>query len=278
VSAYRPSPRPTFDRPTAIARTDATRHVWGDAEAGEVADWIYASTDRIHCLVFGLPPGGGFRHSRQHPTVFAADELLAVLQGVMALANPETGEVVRVPAGEFAFFGRDTWHHAFAHGGEPLRVLELFAPPPAAGTSGAYARTRPYLERSVYGDDDVLGRLPPDGQSVRTLHRLSERDAVWRRELGVLEGLLVSTENLTAGVLEVDPGQSAAMHDHGGDEMLYLVSGSLDVRAVRGDAVHVLELAPDGAAYVPAGWQHEYRNTGGATARALFGVAPAYRS
>jgi mannose-6-phosphate isomerase-like protein (cupin superfamily) len=276
MSAYRPSPRPTFDRPTAIPVAAATRHVWGDQEAGEVADWIYASTDRIHCLVFGLPPGGAFRHSRQHPTVFAADEVLAVLQGVMALANPETGEVVRVPAGEFAFFRRDTWHHAFAHGTEPLRVLELFAPPPAAGASGAYARTRPYLERSVYADDAVLGELQPGGQPPRTLHRLSERDAVWRRALGVLEGLLVSTEHLTAGVLEVDPGHSAALHRHGGDEVLYLVSGSLDVRATRGDEVHVLELAADGAAYVPAGWEHEYRNWGGATARAVFGVAPSY--
>jgi quercetin dioxygenase-like cupin family protein len=276
VSAYRPSPRPTFDRPTAIPRSQATRHVWGDAEAGEVADWIYASTERIHCLVFGLPPGGAFRHSRQHPTVFAADELLAVLQGTMALANPETGEVVRVPAGEFAVFGRDTWHHAFAHGPEPLRVLELFAPPPAAGASGAYARTRPYLEQARYSQEGLLGSLLPGGARPRTLHRLDERDAVWRRELGLLEGLLVSTPQLTAGLLEVDPGPASALHAHGGDEILYLLSGTLDVRAVQGDAVHVLELSPDAVAYVPAGWQHEYRNVGAATARAVFGVAPAY--
>jgi uncharacterized cupin superfamily protein len=142
---YSPSPRPTFDGPALISRADVTRHVWGDPEAGEVADLIYASTERIHCLVFGLPVGGAFTHSPEFRTVFGADELLHVLSGTMLLADPETGEVQRVAAGQSVTFGPDTWHHAFAHGGEPLRVLELFAPPPSAGTSGAYARTKPYL-------------------------------------------------------------------------------------------------------------------------------------
>ena len=48
------SPRPTFDGPALIRRADVTRHVWGDPEAGEVFDWIYASTDKVHMLVFGL--------------------------------------------------------------------------------------------------------------------------------------------------------------------------------------------------------------------------------
>jgi quercetin dioxygenase-like cupin family protein len=275
VSRYRPSPRPTFAGPAAIPRRAATLHVWGDPEAGEVADWIYASTERIHCLVFGLAPGGAFRHSREHRTVFAADELLWVLDGTMAIANPETGEVARVPAGEAVFFRRDTWHHAFAHGGTPLRVLELFAPPPAAGTSGAYARTRPYLEEGRYADDAVLGALPLERPPARTLHRLGERDAVWRREGDALVGLLASTEHLTAGIVEVDPGGCSARHAHGGDEVLYVLSGSLHVRAWDGDAVHVFELAPDDACYLPAGCEHEYRAYAGPV-RAVFGVAPSY--
>ena len=69
------------------------------------------------------------------------------------LANPETGEIVRAEPGESVFFRRDTWHHGFSYGDEPLRVLEFFAPPPATGTSGAYAQTQPYLEVSTYADD-----------------------------------------------------------------------------------------------------------------------------
>ncbi len=143
TGSYRASPRPTFDEPTRISRGTATRHIWGDPQSGEVADWIYVSSRYIHALVFELEPHGAFRHSRDHRTIFAADELLYVLEGVMAIANPETGEVCRVPAGESVFFRRDTWHHAFAHGEGPLRVLELFSPPPSTGSSGAYAERGP---------------------------------------------------------------------------------------------------------------------------------------
>ena len=78
---YAPSPRPTFDGPAHIPYAQVTRHLWGDATSGEVADWIYVSSDRIHQLVFGLPPGGAFRHSDQFRTVFAADEVLYVVSG-----------------------------------------------------------------------------------------------------------------------------------------------------------------------------------------------------
>ena len=131
MTTYRPSPRPTFDGPTAIPYASVTRHIWGDPEAGEVADWIYASTERVHALVFGLAPGTWFRHSPEFRTIFGADELLYVLRGTMVLANPETGEVLRVPRGGSAFFRADTWHHVHAHGNEELRVLELYAPPPS---------------------------------------------------------------------------------------------------------------------------------------------------
>jgi mannose-6-phosphate isomerase-like protein (cupin superfamily) len=194
VTAYRPSPRPTFDGPAAIPYASVTRHIWGDPEAGEVADWIYASTERVHALVFGLAPGAWFRHSPEFRTIFGADELLYVLRGTMVIANPETGEVLRVPRGGSAFFRADTWHH----------------------------------------------------------------------------------EHLTAGVLELNPGEASLAHSHGGDEVVYAVEGVLHVRAFGPEGTSVFELAPDDAAYIPQGVAHEYRNYGSEPLRALFGVAPAY--
>ena len=142
---YSPSPRPTFEGPALISAQTVTRHIWGDETSGEVADWIFASTALIHCLVFGLAPGHSFTHSPEYRTVFGADEVLTVLSGTLVLANPEVGEVQRIGAGQSVAFGADTWHHGFAHGPEALRVLEFLAPPPSAGTTGAYARTRDYL-------------------------------------------------------------------------------------------------------------------------------------
>ena len=91
----------------------------------------------VLCLVFGLPVNGAFRHSREFLTVFGADEWLCVLEGTLAISNPETGEVERIPTGGSVFLRKDTWHHAFACDGRPLKVVEFFSPPPSTGSSGA---------------------------------------------------------------------------------------------------------------------------------------------
>jgi quercetin dioxygenase-like cupin family protein len=275
AGGYSPSPRPAFDRPTAIREAAATRHVWGDAESGEVPDRIYASTDRIHALVFCLPPGGSFRHSPEYRTVFGADEVLHVLAGTMVAANPETGEVHRVERGERLLFGPGTWHHAFAHGDQGLEVLEFFAPPPSTGTSGAFARTRPYLEQSRYADDDALGQTPGE-RPPGTMRVLRAADVVWRRDLGVLTGIVASTEHLTVVTHELNAGEAAAAHAHGGDELLYVLAGTLWLRAWHGEEAHAFELGPGDACYVPMGDRHEYRNHGSKPAAAIAGIAPAY--
>jgi mannose-6-phosphate isomerase-like protein (cupin superfamily) len=273
---YSPSPRPSFDVPTLISRAGVTRHIWGDEEAGLVADWIYASTERVHALVFGLAQGQAFRHSREFRTVFGADEVLYVLAGTMILANPESGEVERVERGESIFFRADTWHHAFAHGSEPLRVLELFAPPPAAGASGAYSRTRPFLEASTYLDKSVLGNLPSAEGRARTLHPVTRANVACLLDGDALIGLQASTEHITVGTLSLSPGAASTIHEHGGDEVLYCLAGTLHVRAWFEDQTYVFELERDDAVLLPLGARHEYRNYGADVVEALFGVAPAY--
>ncbi|HEY8582401.1 MAG TPA: cupin domain-containing protein, partial [Capillimicrobium sp.] len=230
----------------------------------------------VHALVFGLPPGQGFRHSEDFRTVFGADEVLHVLEGTMIIADPENGEVQRVEAGQQVSFGRDTWHHAFAHGERPLRVLELFAPPPAAGASSAYAKTRPFLQESRYADDDRLGAWP-GGEPLRPrLRVIRAPDVLWRRDLGVLAGVLLSTPQLTVHTLELGPGEAALPHRHGGDELLFALEGPLWVRVWHEGAVSVFELEAEDACFIPEGADHEYRNAGGGMARALAGVAPRY--
>ena len=123
--------------------------------------FLYTSPALVLSLIGpGNTPGGAFRHSEDYRTIFAADEVLYVLSGVMVLCNPATGEVQRVGPGEAAFFRRDTWHHAFNYSTEPLRVLEMFAPPPAQGTSSAYARAQPNLTQTRYGQEQWMGRWP----------------------------------------------------------------------------------------------------------------------
>lgn len=276
---YSPSPRPTFERPTALPFAEVTRHTWGDPEAGLVEDWIYVSSGLLHGIVFGIDPGGCFRHSEDFRTVFGADEVLHVLQGTFVLANPETGEVVRLEPGESVFFRKDTWHHGFSHGAEPVRVLELFAPPPSTGTSGPYARTRPYLEqeRWRYGDELLLGSLPgasgPPGTTLRPVDRASRAH---RLEGDALVGLIASTEYLTAASVRLVPGGSTPERRHGGDALVVVEDGALVVEAEHDGDGQRFELGRWDAAYLPIGTTYRLVGAGGGPVDAILGVAPSY--
>lgn len=280
--SYTPSPRPTFPGPAHIPYDQVTQHLWGDEIAGEVADWIYVSSDKIHQLVFGLPPGGAFRHSDSFRTIFAADEVLYVLSGVLIISNPEIGEVHRVMPGEAVFFGRDTWHHAFNHSVEPLRVLEIFAPPPSKGTSGTYARQQSFLENSKYIQEQWLGRWPMVQEEARrnsTMRVLREPEFLWHLEgthQQMLTGILAATEHLSVGKTELLPGRKSDVQVHGGDESLYVLDGTLNVRLPEDSGQRWFELHPRDGFYIPEGTPHQYYNVSGQPVNFVFGVAPAY--
>lgn len=281
--AYQPSPRPDFDQPTHLRYEMVARHLWGDPEAGQVADWIYVSSSKIHQLVWGLAPGGAFRHSSEFRTIFGADLVYYVLSGTMVIANPQTGEVHRVQPGEAAFFRKDTWHHAFNYSREPLRVLEFFAPPPSQGTSGAYARTKPLLTDSKYGVDAALEHWPMQRGEIErnfTITLMRDSDLLWRfegQQDQVLVGLLCSTEHLTVGKLLLLPGQKTDLFRHGGDKSLYVVEGVLNILCPeKSEGPKWFELQPQDGFYAPAGTKHQFYNLTDQPVHVVFGVAPSY--
>jgi mannose-6-phosphate isomerase-like protein (cupin superfamily) len=271
-----------FAAPTHIPYAAIPRLIWGDRESGEVFDWTYASTDKIHQLVFGMAPGGSFRHSDRFRTVFAADELYYVLTGTLALNNPETGEVHVARAGQAIFFRRDTWHHGHNFGTDPLRVLEYFAPPPAQGTSRVYAQTRPNLMQTRTVQDNLLGRWPmaSDEAARGWTMQLLRPDQVLARLEGadqqVLVEIFVSTQHLTAGRLTLLPGRQSEPRAYGGDLALYVCEGELFVRAGAGPAQAAFQVESEDGFYLPAGVPVQFFNFGGQVCQFLFGVAPNY--
>ena len=277
---YSPSPRPTFDGPAHIPYASVTRHLWGDTTSGEVADWIYVSSSRIHQIVFGLPPGGSFRHSEQFRTVFAADEVLIVLDGLMIIVNPETGEVHRVERGEAAFFRKDTWHHVFNHSDRELRVLEMFAPPPASGASGAYARSRPFLEDCRYERTSLNGQWPMAAQEERaaeTIRVLRPTDVLWSlqgAQQEALIGTLVSTEQLAVVIVELLPGRSTDPTIHGGDGSVYVLEGRPNVEVLDAVGPRWSELDPRDGFFIPMGTTYRFRNFSDGLVRIVLAVAP----
>lgn len=274
ASGYSPSPRPTYEAPTLVRRSELKHHVWGDEQSGLVGDWLYASTGKLHVIEFGMAPGTWFKHSTSFRTVFAADEILYVLSGGMLACNPKTGEVIECVAGESVFFRKDTWHHVRAHGSEPLRVLEFFAPPPSQGTSGAYAMKQEYLETPLYRRNDLLGKYAGDA-GAGTLHRIGPRDRSFRLEGEIAVGLLVSTEHLTVAELQVPAGAVGEKTAHGGDAMIVGLSGELLVRTHWKNQVATFELKPGDAVFVPETGHYEILSFSSA-ATAMLGVAPRY--
>jgi mannose-6-phosphate isomerase-like protein (cupin superfamily) len=273
-SGYSPSPRPTYDAPALVRRNEIKHHVWGDPQSGLVGDWLYASTQRLHVIEFGLAPGRWFKHSPAFRTVFAADEVFYVLQGAMLACNPQTGEVVECLAGESLFFRRDTWHHVRAQGAEPLRVLEFFAPPPAQGTSGSYAVKQEYLETPVYRRDELLGNCI-GAAKLSTLHRIGARERSLRLEGEIAVGLIASTEHLTVAELQVPAGAAGERTAHGGDALLVGLSGELMIRTHWKSNAATFALGPRDAVFIPETGQYEVLSFSG-PATALLGVAPRY--
>ena len=275
---YKPSPRPTFDRPTPLPFSEVVRHTWGDGGAGLVDDWIYVSNNLLHTIVFGIEPGHCFRHSEDFRTIFGADEVLHVLQGTFVIANPETGEVHRLEPGDSVFFGKDTWHHGFSYGAEPVRVLEFFAPPPSTGTSGPYARTKEYLpeERWTYGDDTLIGAFPGATTRETTMRVVRTSDRSHRLEGDALVGLIASTEHLTVGSLRLVPGGTSDLVARGGDTLVFVEDGTLLVHVEWAGARDVFELRRWDAAYVPLGASYHLEGAGDGPADAIVGIAPSY--
>ena len=281
----RPSPRPEYDRAAAIRYDRAVMHLWGDEESGYVGDRIYVSSGLIHLIEFSLRPRARFTHSENNRTIFAADEVLHVAEGEMLLVNPETGEAVVAGEGESVFFRRDTWHHAVNRSNDgPLRVMELFAPPPSTGASSTYARTQAYLSESewTYGDDRWLGRWPmsrAQREENRSFHVVAERDLLWRADHptdDLLVGLVCSTEHLTAGRARLLPGQESLVRRHGGDLALVVLSGEVSVFLPEAhEPPSWFELGVGDGFYVPRGTRYQlFGHRGGG--EVLFGVAPAY--
>lgn len=279
IPPRRPTPRPTFDEPTRLAAADNTRHIWGDAQSGFVIDRVYLSSEMLHVLDFAMPPGGRFGHSPENPTIFAADELLYVLDGELLLSDPSTGETQRIEAGEAAFFARDTWHHGRSGSENGVRVLEFFSPTPATGASSAYAKSQPYLETTKTVDQRILGNWPTHATKVRDEQRITpvrQHDVAWAT-LGELElEFLASTEHLTVMRSHLAAGSASLPEQHPGEEFVFVLSGQLIVNTPTATAANCLYLDAGDGAVIPPGVPHSYLASGNEQATWLTGIGPGW--
>jgi mannose-6-phosphate isomerase-like protein (cupin superfamily) len=273
------TPRLTYTSPTHIRAGAATPYRWGDESSGYVDDEVLISSPLLHSIIFTLSGYGSFVHSRANPTIFKADIVYVVLSGSLLLADPEHGQLLNVDPGDALFFRRDTWHDGFNRSADPVRVLELFSPTPAAGASSAYAKQQPFLEESRYGDDDAIGRWPdlaPALEAARRIHLSRPAERLLRLEGDVLWGLIASTEHLHAATGELTPQGTGPTRRYGGDAALHVTRGPVLATTHHDGSDETFEIASGDTLIVPEGGALGLQGGGSHAAEFILGVAPTY--
>ena len=271
VTAYRPSPRPTFDGPAAIPYASVTRHIWGDAgvRRGRRLD---LRLDRARARA-RLRPGAGCvvpalarvphdLRRRRAALRSARDDGASRIprrarscacRAAAALSSAVTPGTTctRTETRSCACWSCTRRRRARARRARtraPGRTSSRPTGATATTPCSAVCRAPSPARRTLH--EPGAGLAPLAGRARRPLrqHRASHRRRA-RAESG--RGLARRTA-------------------HGGDEVVYALEGVLHVRAFGETGTSVFELNPDDAAYIPQGVAHEYRSYGSARrARAL---------
>jgi mannose-6-phosphate isomerase-like protein (cupin superfamily) len=276
------------DRPLVVRHADATRSLWGDADSGQVADLLYGSGPRLSGVSLTLPPGRWFGASADWKPVPLNREhrVWYVVQGTLALHDPESGHVAVAGAGQAISWYGSQYHFAYNPGETATVVLDWWAPnerPPGL-TDQEWASSKRTLGPVIGGRYDLLTGWPdrraeheaaqaagaPVTVTIESALRLIEG-----ARNPVLVSILASSPDLTCGTFALRGGAAGDVEHHPGDEVLFVTEGCLHVRFPALGAW--LEVGQLDCLYVPAGVEHAYDNQGTEATRAVFGVAPRYR-
>jgi len=269
--------------PVVVRYADLERRTWGDEESGRLPDWFYADNVNLSLNIVGMAPNGAVLHSDQNRSIFGADELFYVLEGLLVQTNPATGEVIVAKPGEATFFRKDTWHHQWNYSNSQLRMLEFFQPSPRTGTGSPHARSKENIVPPYrHTRDEFLGRWPmakAEARKDQTHWLIRGEDILWRLEGGVrgrelLVGIMASTENMTVGKINFLGGQRSSEFVHRGDKVVFLEEGNLHIEFP--ETRRWVELEPFDGCRIPEGTRHSFYNMSANEARAVFSVAPDY--
>lgn len=273
--------------PALIRYGEATRFLWGDEESHQVSDWVYGRGERIAAFMFSLRPGECFKWSKTWKPRYDQHRLYYVLQGELAIHDPQSGEVAVAGEGEAIFWQGNKWHFGYNFGSRETLILEGVAPPERSADTPEIEMSleKPDLAQLVNGRYELLGKWPAE--------RPRARDAAWREggmvrigrqeclhlicgeKTPLLVSLFVSTEVLTAGHLEILPGKMGDSEAHPGDEALFVIRGRLNVYLP--DTYDWFEVNPKDSLYLPEGTRHQYANMSDAPLAFFFAVSPRYR-
>lgn len=273
--------------PTVIRYSEATRFLWGDEQSHQVSDIIYGRGDRLSPLMFSLRPGQYFRSSSVWRPRYDQDRFYYVIQGELAIQDPECGEVALAYEGEAIYWRGDKYHFGYNFGLRETLVLDLYAPQerPVQVPEIEVSAKKPELTRILNGRFELLGKWPMDRPMVEaaawrdggmvTLRRPDALHVIQGELNPTLVSIFVSSDVITAGVIDLLPAHSSEPETHPGDEVIFVCKGRLNVYLP--DTFEWLEAHPKDALFLPEGSRHQYCNYSDEPASLVFAVSPKYR-
>ncbi|MBM3584498.1 MAG: cupin domain-containing protein [Alphaproteobacteria bacterium] len=276
-----------FRGPTLVRHGEAVRFLWGDAESQQVNDIVYGRNERIACLYFSLRPGGFFRSSKTWKSRFDQHRFYYVVQGRLAIHDPERGDVAVAEVGEAVYWRGAKWHFGYNMAEQETIVIDWYAPQerPPDVPEVTFAKTKPDLGRALDGRDDLIGQWPAAAivtraENLRDGHvvTLGPRDALHRMHgthAPVVEALYISTADITCGRVALRPGLIAEPMRHPGDKVIFVLEGRVNVHLP--DGFDWFEVNRWDCLYLPGGTNHVLVNYTGEPAEVLFSVVPTYR-
>jgi mannose-6-phosphate isomerase-like protein (cupin superfamily) len=276
-----------FRGPALVRQAEATRFLWGDEESGQVSDLIYGRGEQISAVIFTLGPGHWFGASSDWKPLYDQHRFYYVVQGTLAIHDPETGDVAVVTRGEAITWRGPRYHFGYNVGDDEVVVLDWFAPPERGPEvpETALAGAKREIGEIRGGRDDLLGAWPdrrPEELTralthggLTTVRRSEALHVIHGSKRPMLVSILASSTDLTAGTFSLGENQKSEPEQHPGDEVVFTLSGRLHVRVC--DSGEWFELNPLDCVFLPAGTTHEYWSYGAERCTAVFCVAPGYR-
>lgn len=273
--------------PTLIRYQEATRFLWGDEESHQVSDWVYGGGSRTSSFMYSLRPGEYFKSSKTWKPLYDEHRLYYVYQGSLAIHDPVSGEVAVANEGEAIFWKGHKWHFGYNFGPREAFILDVWAPGgfPIDVFEIELSSQKPDLDQVVNGRYELLGRWPMARPEVEkkaweegglvTIRPGDCLHLIHGDKNPILVALLISTDEITVGTINLLPGRMAEPETHPGDQALFVMEGRLNVYLP--DTYDWFELHPRDSLFLPEGTAHQYCNMSDAPVKFFFTVAPRYR-
>ena len=275
------------DEPMLVRQFEATRVLWGDTESGQVSDLVYGRGERISGFIYQLGPGHWFGASKTWKPLYDQHRFYYVVQGTLAIHDPESGEVAVAEPGEAVTWRGARYHFGYNAGSDEVVVLDWFAPAERAPEVPEleYAASKRELGTIRGGRYELLGAWPDrragelrrrgDEGGLVTVGPRTALHLVHGTRLPLLVSILSSSADLTAGTFSLRGGSWSEPERHPGDEVVFALRGRLNVHLP--ESGDWFELSRLDCLYLPEGTVHEYWSYGADPTTAAFCVAPGYR-